>query len=119
MTTPLLEVDGVVKRFGGFTALNRVTLHVKPGERFGLIGPNGSGKTTLINCISGALAPDGGRILFEGVDITAVAAHRRTRLGIVRTFQIPKPFSSMTVLENLHIPLEYAAHGRLHGATGS
>jgi len=119
MTAPLLEVDGVVKRFGGFTALNRVTLHVKSGERFGLIGPNGSGKTTLINCISGALAPDGGRILFEGVDITAVAAHRRTRLGIVRTFQIPKPFSSMTVLENLHIPLEYAAHGRLHGATGS
>ena len=119
MTAPLLEVDGVVKRFGGFTALNRVTLHVKPGERFGLIGPNGSGKTTLINCISGALAPDGGRILFEGVDITAVAAHRRTRLGIVRTFQIPKPFSSMTVLENLHIPLEYAAHGRLHGATGA
>jgi branched-chain amino acid transport system ATP-binding protein len=119
MTTPLLEVDGVIKRFGGFTALNRVTLHVKPGERFGLIGPNGSGKTTLINCISGALAPDGGRILFEGVDITAVAAHRRTRLGIVRTFQIPKPFSSMTVLENLHIPLEYAAHGRLHGATGA
>jgi branched-chain amino acid transport system ATP-binding protein len=119
MTTPLLEVDGVIKRFGGFTALNRVTLHVKAGERFGLIGPNGSGKTTLINCISGALAPDGGRILFEGVDITAVAAHRRTRLGIVRTFQIPKPFSSMTVLENLHIPLEYAAHGRLHGATGA
>jgi branched-chain amino acid transport system ATP-binding protein len=119
MPAPLLEVDGVVKRFGGFTALNRVTLHVKAGERFGLIGPNGSGKTTLINCISGALAPDGGRILFEGVDITAVAAHRRTRLGIVRTFQIPKPFSSMTVLENLHIPLEYAAHGRLHGATGA
>jgi branched-chain amino acid transport system ATP-binding protein len=118
MTAPLLEVDGVSKRFGGFAALNRVTLHVKPGERFGLIGPNGSGKTTLINCISGALAPDGGRIRFEGVDITTVAAHRRTRLGIVRTFQIPKPFSSMTVLENLHIPLEYAAHGRLHGATG-
>jgi branched-chain amino acid transport system ATP-binding protein len=119
MTAPLLEVDGVIKRFGGFTALNRVSLHVKPGERFGLIGPNGSGKTTLINCISGALAPDGGRIFFEGVDITAVPAHRRTRLGIVRTFQIPKPFSSMTVLENLHIPLEYAAHGRLHGATGA
>ncbi len=116
MTAPLLEVEGLVKRFGGFTALNRVSLHVKAGERFGLIGPNGSGKTTLINCISGALAPDGGRILFEGVDITAVAAHRRTRLGIVRTFQIPKPFSSMTVIENLHIPLEYAAHGRFHGA---
>ena len=116
MAGALLEVEGLTKRFGGFTAVNRLTLHVKPGERFGLIGPNGSGKTTLINCISGALAPDGGRILFEGVDITTVAAHRRTRLGIVRTFQIPKPFSSMTVLENLHIPLEYAANARSHNA---
>jgi branched-chain amino acid transport system ATP-binding protein len=112
----LLEVQGVVKRFGGFTALNGVTLHVKAGERFGLIGPNGSGKTTLINCISGALAADGGRILFEGADLAGLPPHRRTRLGIVRSFQIPKPFTSMTVRENLHIPLEYAAHGRSHGA---
>jgi len=112
MAAPLLEVQGVVKRFGGFTALNKISLSVKPGERFGLIGPNGSGKTTLINCISGALAADGGRILFEGADITAMPPHRRTRLGIVRSFQIPKPFTSMTVLENLHIPLEYAAHSR-------
>jgi len=112
MAAPLLEVQGVVKRFGGFTALNKISLSVKPGERCGLIGPNGSGKTTLINCISGALAADGGRILFEGADITAMPPHRRTRLGIVRSFQIPKPFTSMTVLENLHIPLEYAAHSR-------
>ena len=112
MAAPLLEVQDVVKRFGGFTALNKISLHVKPGERFGLIGPNGSGKTTLINCISGALPADGGRILFEGTDISALPPHRRTRLGIVRSFQIPKPFTSMTVLENLHIPLEYAAHGR-------
>jgi len=116
VATPLLEVRGVVKRFGGFTALNNISLDVKPGERFGLIGPNGSGKTTLINCISGALAADGGRILFEGSDIGALPPHRRTRLGIVRSFQIPKPFTSMTVLENLHIPLEYAAHGRSAGA---
>jgi branched-chain amino acid transport system ATP-binding protein len=109
MAGALLEVDGLTKLFGGFTALDRVTLHVKAGERFGLIGPNGSGKTTLINCVSGALAADGGRILFGGRDITNLAAHQRTRLGIVRTFQIPKPFASMTVLENLGIPLEYAA----------
>jgi len=112
MASHLLEVDALTKRFGGFTALQRVTLHVKAGERFGLIGPNGSGKTTLINCVSGALGADGGRILFEGRDITAVPAHQRTRLGIVRSFQIPKPFTSMTVLENLGIPLEYAAHRR-------
>ena len=112
MAGTLLEVDGLTKRFGGFTALHRVSLSVRAGERFGLIGPNGSGKTTLINCVSGALAADGGRILFEGRDITTLAAHRRTRLGIVRSFQIPKPFTSMTVRENLGIPLEYAAHAR-------
>jgi branched-chain amino acid transport system ATP-binding protein len=116
MAGALLEVEGLSKRFGGFTALNRVSLHVKAGERFGLIGPNGSGKTTLINCVSGALPTDGGRILFEGRDITGLPAYQRTRLGIVRSFQIPKPFTSMTVLENLGIPLEYAAHARSHGA---
>jgi branched-chain amino acid transport system ATP-binding protein len=116
MAAVLLEVDGLTKRFGGFTALNRVTLHVKAGERFGLIGPNGSGKTTLINCVSGSLPADGGRILFEGHEITGLPAHRRTRLGIVRSFQIPKPFVSMTVLENLDIPLEYAAHRRSDAA---
>jgi branched-chain amino acid transport system ATP-binding protein len=111
----MLEVQSVVKRFGGFTALNRVTLHVNAGERFGLIGPNGSGKTTLINCVSGSLPVDAGAIRFEGREITTLPAHQRTRLGIVRSFQIPKPFSSMTVLENLGIPLEYAAHGRARG----
>ncbi|PYN21550.1 MAG: ABC transporter ATP-binding protein [Candidatus Rokuibacteriota bacterium] len=116
MADTLLEIDGLTKRFGGFLALDRVRLLVTAGERFGLIGPNGSGKTTLINCVSGALSADGGRILFEGRDITAMAAHQRTRLGIVRSFQIPKPFTSMTVLENLGIPLEYAAHARSHGA---
>jgi branched-chain amino acid transport system ATP-binding protein len=114
MAGELLQVHGVVKRFGGFTALNRVSLHVKAGERFGLIGPNGSGKTTLINCISGALHADEGQILFDGRDITRLAAHQRTRLGIARSFQIPKPFTSMTVRENLGIPLEYAARTRAH-----
>ena len=116
MPPALLEVNRLTKRFGGFTALNGVTLHVKAGERFGLIGPNGSGKTTLINCVSGSLPADGGRIVFDGRDITGLAAHRRTRLGLVRSFQIPKPFSSMTVLENLDIPLEYAAHERSDAA---
>jgi branched-chain amino acid transport system ATP-binding protein len=116
MADTLLEVDAVTKRFGGFLALDRVSLRVRAGERLGLIGPNGSGKTTLINCVSGALPTDGGRILFEGRDITALPPHQRTRLGIVRSFQIPKPFTSMTVLENLGIPLEYAAPTRPRGA---
>jgi branched-chain amino acid transport system ATP-binding protein len=116
MADMLLEVQHVTKRFGGFQALTDVSLQVRQGERFGLIGPNGSGKTTLINCISGALRTDGGRMLFQGTDITTLPAHQRTRLGIARSFQIPKPFTSMTVLENLCIPLVYAAHAHAHGA---
>ena len=115
MTAPLLEVREVTKRFGGFVALDQVSLSVQRGERLGLIGPNGSGKTTLINCIAGALQTDGGRILFDGADIGGRAAHRRARLGIARSFQIPRPFHSMSNLENLIIPLEYAASDRQGG----
>jgi branched-chain amino acid transport system ATP-binding protein len=108
MSTPLLEVQHVTKRFGGFYALTDVSLQVHAGERVGLIGPNGSGKTTLINCIAGVLGIDGGRILLRGANITTRPAYQRTRLGIARSFQIPKPFTSMTVLDNLFIPLTYA-----------
>ncbi len=108
----LLDARAVTKTFGGFTALDSVDLHVNKGERFGLIGPNGSGKTTMINCISGALANDGGEIVFEGRTLDGMKPHQRTRLGISRSFQIPKPFASMTVLENLAIPLEYATGAR-------
>ena len=114
----LLDVQSVIKRFGGFVALDGVELQVRAGERFGLIGPNGSGKTTLINCISGALANEGGRILFDGVDLTGLKAYQRTRLGITRSFQIPKPFHSMTVLENLCIPLEYATDAHADDIAG-
>ena len=113
-----LDVREVTKRFGGFQALSAVSLRIRQGERFGLIGPNGSGKTTLINCISGTLRIDGGRIVFEDQDITTLPAHRRTRLGIARSFQIPKPFTSMTVLENLMIPIEYARQGHHDGVVG-
>lgn len=120
MTERVLDVTQLTKRFGGFVALDKVDLHLDRGERLGLIGPNGSGKTTLINCISGALFNDEGTIVFNGRDITAMPAHKRARLGIARSFQIPKPFKSMTVLENLYIPLEFAAwdrtdHRRLKG----
>src|SRR5690349_18893662 len=110
MTDALLEVKGVSKSFGGFTALDDVDLSVAPGERLGLIGPNGSGKTTLINCVSGALRNEGGLIRFAGEDVTGLPAHQRTRRGIARSFQIPRPFWSMSVLENLVVPLEYVAH---------
>ena len=110
MTAPLLAISDLTKRFGGFTALRNVALDVGEGERLGLIGPNGSGKTTLINCISGQLRADAGEIVFAGRDIGVLAAYRRTRLGIARSFQIPKPFAGMTVLENVRVPLEYAIH---------
>jgi branched-chain amino acid transport system ATP-binding protein len=116
MVEPLLDVTSLSKRFGGFVALDAVDLHVGAGERVGLIGPNGSGKTTMINCISGALPCNGGRVVFKGQDITRLPAHRRVRLGLTRSFQIPRPFRSMSVLENLCVPLEYArgegGHGR-------
>ncbi len=109
MNEPLLEVSGVSKRFGGFTALDQIDLVVWPGERLGLIGPNGSGKSTLVNCISGTLRNEEGEIRFEGRDIGNQQAHRRTRIGLARSFQIPRPFVSMSVLDNLRVPLVYAA----------
>jgi branched-chain amino acid transport system ATP-binding protein len=107
----LVSVHGLSRSFGGFMALSDVNLQIHPGERLGLIGPNGSGKTTLINCLSGALAPSTGRIEFDGADISKLPAHRRTRMGIARSFQIPKPFATMSVLDNLRIPLEFAVRG--------
>jgi branched-chain amino acid transport system ATP-binding protein len=117
MEKPLLKIEKVSKQFGGFTALDGVSLGIAAGERFGLIGPNGSGKTTLINCVSGALANDGGAIEFDGEEISRLPAYQRTRRGIARSFQIPRPFASMSVLENLIVPLEYVVHrGSLHTA---
>jgi len=110
MNGQLLNVNGVSKHFGGFVALAGVSMTLAPGERLGLIGPNGSGKTTLINCICGALRNDNGSVEFAGEDLTGLSAHQRTRRGIARSFQVPRPFSSMTVLENLIVPLEFVAH---------
>jgi len=114
---PLLKIEGVCKHFGGFAALTDVSLEIGQGERFGLIGPNGSGKTTLINCVSGSLRNERGSILFSGEDVTRLPAYQRTRRGIARSFQVPRPFSTMSVLENLIVPLEYVVHrGLLHTA---
>ena len=107
--TPLLRISALTKRFGGFTALDNVSVDIRPGERFGLIGPNGSGKTTLINCISGAFRTEPGTVTFRDEDITRLPPHIRTRRGIARSFQIPRPFRSMTVAENLMVGLDFAA----------
>jgi branched-chain amino acid transport system ATP-binding protein len=113
----ILKIERVSKHFGGFTALSDVNIEITQGERFGLIGPNGSGKTTLINCISGSLRNDGGSIVFDGEEISRLPAFQRTRRGIARSFQVPRPFSSMSVLENLVVPLEYVVHrASLHTA---
>jgi branched-chain amino acid transport system ATP-binding protein len=106
----LLEIRRVSKSFGGFAALSDVSIDIAQGERFGLIGPNGSGKTTLMNCVAGTLQNESGAIVFDGTDVTRKSAHQRTRGGIARSFQIPRPFHSMSVLENLMVPLEYVVH---------
>ena len=108
--SPLLRISALTKRFGGFTALDNVSVDFRQGERFGLIGPNGSGKTTLINCISGAYRTGPDTVLFREEDISALQPHIRTRRGIARSFQIPRPFRSMTVAENLMVALDFAAH---------
>ena len=112
---PLLRIGALTKRFGGFTALDNVSVDIKAGERFGLIGPNGSGKTTLINCISGAFRTEPETVVFCGEDITRLPPHVRTRRGIARSFQIPRPFRSMTVIENLMVAADFtsATHLRL------
>jgi branched-chain amino acid transport system ATP-binding protein len=106
---PLLKIETLTKRFGGFTALDNVSVDIRPGERFGLIGPNGSGKTTLINCISGAFRTEPSTVVFNGEDITRLPPHVRTRRGIARSFQIPRPFRSMTVIENLMVAVDFTS----------
>ena len=106
LEAPLLHVTGVVKRFGGFTALGGIDLNVASGEIVGLIGPNGSGKTTLINVISGLLPAESGEIRLAGRSLVGLPAHRRAAAGVNRTFQVPKPFASLTVRQNLEV-----AHG--------
>lgn len=109
---PLLDATGVTKRFGGFVALNNINLSVRPGERLGLIGPNGSGKSTLTNCLCGALNIDAGTVSFAGRSIDRLSAYQRARMGLGRSFQLPRPFHSLTLLDNLRIPLLYTVNAR-------
>ena len=112
----MLKIQNLTKNFGGFTALDDINLEVKPGERLGLIGPNGSGKTTLINCVSGSIQDYDGEVYFNQDNLNSLVAHKRTRKGISRSFQIPKPFNSMTVKQNLLIPLEFAVESKNLGS---
>jgi branched-chain amino acid transport system ATP-binding protein len=112
MTAPLLQVDQLSKRFGGFIALDTVDLEVAEGERLGLIGPNGSGKSTLVNCITGTLHNEAGSVTFAGEKLDGLIAHERTRRGLARSFQLPRPFMSMSVAENIRVPLLYTVAAR-------
>jgi branched-chain amino acid transport system ATP-binding protein len=112
MSAPLLQVEDLSKRFGGFTALDAINLEVAAGARLGLIGPNGSGKSTLVNCLCGTLRHESGKVRFDGALMDGLPAHERTRLGMARSFQLPRPFGSLTVAENLRIPLLYTVNIR-------
>ncbi len=109
MSGAFLSVTGLGKRFGGFVALADVDLEVAKGERLGLIGPNGSGKSTLVNCLCGTLHNDKGWVTFCGRQLNGISAHQRTRLGIARSFQLPRPFPTLTLAENVRVPILYAA----------
>jgi branched-chain amino acid transport system ATP-binding protein len=99
----MLEVRGLRKSFGGFNAVNGANLEVADGEIVAVIGPNGAGKTTLFNLITGVLSPDGGQVLFKSEDITGLAAHRRCKKGIARSFQVVNIFPRLTVFENVRV----------------
>jgi branched-chain amino acid transport system ATP-binding protein len=99
--TVLLELDGLSKSYGALRAVDSVSLTVEHGEALGVIGPNGAGKSTMFNLITGDVAPNEGRVIFGHSDVTAMAPHARSRLGIGRSYQIPHPFANMSVFENL------------------
>lgn len=110
----ILGVTGLTKRFGGFTALDGIDFAVGRGERVGLIGPNGSGKSTFTNCLCGTLRSDAGAVTFDGRPIDGLGAFQRARLGIGRSFQLPRPFHSLSLADNLRVPLLFAVNSR-HG----
>jgi branched-chain amino acid transport system ATP-binding protein len=119
MTTPLLEVAGVGKRFGRLSVLDDVSFSIAPGEAFGIVGPNGAGKSTLLNVVNGVLRPDVGRVSFDGADVTRAGAAARCRAGVGRSYQIPRPFGGMTVFENALVAASFGGGHRGQVATDS
>jgi branched-chain amino acid transport system ATP-binding protein len=108
----MLTVTGLTKRFGGFTALSHVSFEVREGEILGLIGPNGSGKTTCFNCISGALTPSGGSVRFLGEEIAGLTPDAICHRGLARTFQIPRPFRKLSILDNVAVAAHFGSAKR-------
>ena len=109
---PLLKCENVTKRFGGLVAVDDISFQIMHGEMFAIVGPNGAGKTTMFNLINGVFPADEGQIIFDGIDVTHYPAYKRAHLGIGRTFQVPRPFGSASVRENIAI-------GGMFGADGS
>jgi branched-chain amino acid transport system ATP-binding protein len=109
---PILAFEKVSKRFGAVVVAQRIDLALAEGEALGIIGPNGAGKTTLFGIACGTVAPDAGRVILAGVDITRLAPERRCRMGIGRSFQIPQPFNGMTVFENLVVAAAFGGGRR-------
>jgi branched-chain amino acid transport system ATP-binding protein len=109
---PILRFDKISKRFGAVVVADTIDFALAEGEALGIIGPNGAGKTTLFGMASGTVAPDAGRVLFAGIDITHLTPERRCRMGIARSFQIPQPFTGMTVFENLVVAAAFGAGHR-------
>jgi branched-chain amino acid transport system ATP-binding protein len=112
----MLAVEGLSKRFGGFLAVNQVSFEVRKGEILGLIGPNGSGKSTTFNLIAGTLRPSAGSIRFEGKEIASLTADKICRRGIGRTFQIPRPFSKLSLIENVALAAYFGGSDRISRA---
>ncbi len=117
--TGLLQIDNLGKRFGGFVALENISLSVAAGERLGLIGPNGSGKSTLVNCICGTLRNEQGAVRFDGRKLDGLEAHQRTRLGLSRSFQLPRPFASLSLADNIRVPAALYSRGARHHSFGA
>jgi branched-chain amino acid transport system ATP-binding protein len=115
----LLKLENVTKRFGGLIAVDNVSFDIEPGELIGIVGPNGSGKTTLYNVISGVYFPEEGKVSFEGKDITRLPTYKRAPLGLGRTFQIPRPFSSASVRENVAVGAMFGTLSRKVGVDES
>jgi branched-chain amino acid transport system ATP-binding protein len=115
----LLEMKDVTKNFGGLVAVDHVSLDIRPGESVSIVGPNGSGKTTLFNLICGVYVPDVGTLVFDGHDITRLQPYQRAHYGIGRTFQIPRPFGTMTVRENVAIGAMFGTQATAHGVASA
>jgi len=116
VVTAMLEVKGLSKSFGKVVTADNVSFSVNAGKALGIVGPNGAGKSTLLSLITGVLAPNSGEIIFEGTDISNTSAEARNKMGIARTFQIPRPFVDMTVFENVYVGAAFG--GEMHGSMG-